>query len=92
MLVTENDVGLQGFEHSMKYKSAFFYKECGLVAYTNSVWLQCLFEVTIILFKRVGLWANVLKMFAMVCQTSPIVGRQSTPAYGSQMARKGDSH
>ena len=65
----------------MMEKFAFFYVENVLVSSNNPVWLQWSFDVMIGIFKRVGLWINVVKKVVMVCHPVPIPSIQSTSTY-----------
>ena len=90
--MADNNEELERFGHAVMEKATFLNAEYGLAEYTNPVWLHFSFDVTISLFKRVGLRENVKKTLTMVRQPGQIVGRQSTPNYGRQMIIKGDSH
>ena len=49
-LVVDNKVGPAGFWYAVSEKDAFFYAGCGIVAYTNPVWLHWEFDGIISLF------------------------------------------
>ena len=80
------------FSHSVTNKSTFFYVNGGLVASTNMVWFQWLFDVMIGLFDQVGLWTNVVEKVMMVFRPVPIKFRQSTPEYGRNITGNIYSH
>ena len=54
-MVVENEAGPEGFHHTVREKVSFFYEDGDLVASTNPVWLQWLFNTTIGLFVRMGM-------------------------------------
>ena len=69
-----------------------FNPDNGILAYTNPVCLQWVFDMLSRLFERVGLMTNTENIVTVMCQPGPIPGRQSAPAYGQQMTGKGDLH
>ena len=64
--MVENEAGPEGFHHTVREKVSFFYADGDLVASTNPVWLQWLFDVTIELFKRVGMHTRMTKTVIML--------------------------
>ena len=90
--MADNEVGPEGFGHTVMEKATLFYVFDSLLRPTNTVWLQCLFDTMISLFKWVGLQKNIEKTVTMVCQPGTIAGRQSTTSYGRRMNGKGYSH
>ena len=51
----------------MLHRAAFLYVDDGLVASTDLVWLQGLFDTLDRLFNRVGLCKNVGKLISVLC-------------------------
>ena len=91
-LVAENEAVLGGGSKIQDREIFFFYVNNGLVASTNTVWIQWLSGVVIGIFEQVGMRNNMSNIVTMVCQPIPIVCRYSTPTYGRRMNGKGDSH
>ena len=81
-LVAENEFLPEGFWYMVEEKASFLYAGDGLVASANLVWIQWDFGVLIVLFEWVGIQTNVANMVAMVCQTGPVSGIQSTSDCG----------
>ena len=49
-------------------KATFFYADDRMVASKDPVWLQSEFVMLLVLFDRVGLRTNILKILGMVCR------------------------
>ena len=52
-----------------------------MVAFTDPVWLQTMFDTLTGIFDRVGLQKNVCKTLGLVCQPCRAVGVQEDEAY-----------
>ena len=61
----------------MKQYTAFFYKDDGLVALTDPVWLQGAFETMTGLLYRVVIQTNSMKTVSMICRQFWAAGNQS---------------
>ena len=59
-------------------KASFFYANNGMVASTDSVWLQSAFDTLTGLFDRVGLRTNVCKTVGMECRPCRVDGCRKT--------------
>ena len=73
----------------MKVKSAFFYTDDEMVAYTDSGWLQTAFDTLMGLFDQAELRINVCKTVGMVCQPYRAVGVRADDAYKRWMTGEG---
>ena len=69
----------------MIHHVAFFYADDGLVASTDPVWIQGLFNNLTGLFYRVGIQKNSRKTVGIVCRPYLAVGNQLEAAYDQQM-------
>ena len=71
------DVGGQdGWGREVPHRSTFLYPYDGLVAPTDPVWLQGLFDTLTRFFDRVGLQTNVEKTVLMIFHPCRTVGTQ----------------
>ena len=70
------DLGKEG-----RHQAALFYVDNGMVASTDSRWLQGAFNTLVGLFDRVGLKKNIGKKVGMVCHTCQAAGNLSEPTY-----------
>ena len=66
-LVAGGTGGQDGWGRAVLHCAAFFYMDDGLVASTDPVWLQGLFDTLERAFNRVGLWKNVGKAIRLLC-------------------------
>ena len=51
-----------------RHQNALFYKDDGVVAFSDPRWLQGIFSTLVGLFGRVGLQTNVGETVSMVCR------------------------
>ena len=77
ILFVEGGAGRQyGWGREVIHSDAFFYADNRLVASTDPVWLQGVFDTLIRLFDRVGIWKNLWKTVGMLCLPYRAVGDQ----------------
>ena len=60
-----------------RHQNSLFYADDGMIASSDSQWLQGAFSTLIGLFNRVGLQTNVRKTVGMVCLPCQATGTQS---------------
>ena len=81
-LVADNKTGPDVFGYTLVDKSEFFLNsDSGLIASTNIVWIQWVFNILISLFEWVGIRTNELKTVAMLFQPGPIFRQKSDMSY-----------
>ena len=74
-----------------RHQAVLFYADDGMVASSDPVWLQGLFNALVGLFDRVGLQTNVRKTVGMVCHPCQAAGNLTTEAYGRRITEEGHS-
>ena len=84
-LVVGDSGGQDGWGREVIHHLAFFYADDGLVASTDPVWIQGLFNNLTGLFYRVGIQKNSRKTVGIVCRPYLAVGNQLEAAYDQQM-------
>ena len=72
--------------------SSVLYADGGMVAFTDPVWLQTMFDTLTGIFDRVGLQKNVCKTVGLVCQTCRAVVVRADYAYKHRMMGEGSSY
>ena len=75
-----------------RHQSALFYADDGMVASSDSRWLQWAFDALVSLFDRVGLRTNVGKTVRMVCRPCQAAGTQLVAAYERKMTGEGPTY
>ena len=74
----------------MLYTIYYFYADNGMVASSDSAWLQGAFNALVGLFDRVGLRTNGWKSVSMVCHPClAAAGKITQEAYGRRLTRGG---
>ena len=91
-IVLENEDFPDRFLYTISDKEALFYTYDELIASTNPVWLQWVFDKFIGLFGRVGIITNVGKMVEMVFKYRTTFRKYSKTTYGLHMNIKLDPH
>ena len=75
-----------------RHQTAFFYADDSMVASSDPVCLQGVFNALVGLFDRVGLRTNVGKTVGMVCHPCQAAGNFTTAAYGRSITGEGQSY
>ena len=75
-----------------RHQVDLFYADDGMVASSNTRWLQWEFDTLVGLFGRVGLQTNVGKTVSIVCRPRHAAGTQSEATYGRRMTREGPTY
>ena len=73
----------------LKLQAIFLYSDNVMVASTNPVWLQTVFEMLMGIFERVGLQTNIQKTVGIVFQRCRAVGVRADEAYKHRMMGEG---
>ena len=73
--------GKDGWGREVQHCASFFYADDILVALTDLVWLQGVFDTLTGLLDRVGLQTNSGNMVGMLCFPCCAMGLQSEAAY-----------
>ena len=75
-----------------RHQDALFYADGGMVASSDPLWLQWVFDKLVSLFEWLGLRTNVGKTVSMVSRPCQASGTQSVAAYGRKMAGEGPTY
>ena len=92
MTIRDLDDGNQWEEEGhqqLTVKAGFFYADDGLVASTDPVWLQSVFDFLTGMVDRLGFWTNICKTVGVVfwpCQAARV---RSDEAYTRMMTGEG---
>ena len=75
-----------------RHQNSLFYADEGMVASSDTSWIQGVFITLVGLFDRVGLNTNIRKTFLLVCHPCQVAGTQSEALYGQRITGVGNSY
>ena len=75
-----------------RYQAALFYADDGMVASSETCWIQGTFNTLVRMFDRVDLWTNIRKIVSMVCRPFQEAGNQSEAAHGRRITGEGPTY